>query len=67
MKTASRVRKRKIDLDRVRSRLYQIVLFGPNREAIQAARVLLREDDAPGQPVNKDLLKELTDALKYGN
>ena len=35
------VRKRKVDLKRVRSRLYNIVLEGTDKEAVAAARVLL--------------------------
>ena len=56
------VRKRKVDLERVRSRLYSIVLSGEDREAVQAARVLLserREETATGPDI--DLLEKLAE------
>ena len=40
------VRKRKIDVARVRSRLYNIVLDGDDKEAVSAARVLLNSEPA---------------------
>ena len=56
------VRRRRIDLDRVRSRLYTIVLEGEDRAAIAAARVLLLDaptstDEGP-KPALLDSIRE---------
>ena len=62
--TQPRVRKRKIDLDRVRSRLYRIVLEGSDRDAVAAARALARDAQEQGpQGPSENLLEDLRDAL----
>ena len=60
-----RVRRRKVCPDRIRSRLFEIVLTGDDRDAVNAARVLLSQDRdrADGGP-DEDLLANLTAALK---
>ena len=64
MAAKRQVRKRKIDADRVKSRLYQVVLEGNDRDAVTAARVLLRETaDAESRGPDDNLLSELRDAL----
>lgn len=61
-----RVRRRRlISYDRVRTRLYNIVLDGEDFHAIQAARVLLGEKKGEGAPaVDASLLQEIADALE---
>ena len=62
------VRRRRIDLDRVRSRLYTIVLEGEDRAAIAAARVLLL--DAPtsaDEGPDASLLADIQAALVQKN
>ena len=61
---ATRIRRRKIDPARIRSRLYRIVLEGDDKDAVNAARVLLRETtDGDGQGPDQSLLEELKQAL----
>ena len=58
-------RKRKIDLDRVRSRLYSITLGDDDRLAVAAARVLLQDSQA-AQHVSapsESLLEDISNAL----
>ena len=58
------VRKRKIDLDRARTRLYNIVLEGADKDAVAAARVLFREASIPATTApNVDLLEDLRKAM----
>lgn len=65
MKTGSRARRRKIDLERTRSRLYAITLDGDDKEAIQAARVLLKDyNTGQAEEVDDNLLMEVVDALR---
>lgn len=62
---SKQVRKRKIDLERVRSKLYTIALEGADRDAVGAARVLMnhaRQSPEDGQ-VDLDMLEQLKDAL----
>ena len=62
---ATSIRKRRIDPDRIRSRLYRIVLNGQDRDAVQAARVLLGEKhDTEAAEPDPDLLAELAAAVK---
>ena len=57
------VRKRRVDPDRVRSRLYRIVLEGEDRDAVAAARVLLQGQAEKGDGPDAGLLAELKEAL----
>ena len=57
-------RRRVIDLDRVRTRLYNICLDGEDHQAIQAARVLLGEKRADAAAsVDSAFVDELMAAL----
>ena len=61
---AKRIRKRAVDPDRVRSRLYDIVLTGEDKDAVNAARVLLREQPEVHDGPDGDLLAQLATALR---
>ena len=58
-------RTRKVNLARVRSRLYAITQDGDDRVAVQAARVLLQEDAASSESSGADpeLIAVLRDAF----
>ena len=58
-KMPKRIRRRKVCPDRIRSRLFEIVLTGEDRDAVNAARVLLSQDrgQVAGGP-DEDLLAE---------
>ena len=53
-----------MDPERVKSRLFRIVLEGEDRDAVAAARVLLREAPAVTEGPKTDLLDDLRHALR---
>ena len=54
---------RKVSLDKVRRRLYDIVLEGEDRDSVNAARILLREDEAGEAGPDTALLDDVRRAL----
>ena len=63
MPARRRVRKRKIDPARVRSRLYEIVLDGADKDAVAAARVLLADRTHEEAAPDVDMLDDIRQAL----
>lgn len=64
MSETKRPSRRKVNLDRVRRRLYDIAIDGVDTVAVQAARILLREAPDAAEKPDRALLDDLFAELR---
>ena len=60
---SGRTYKTEPDLEQVRRRLFHIAMNGAERESVNAARILLREIEAPVEGADGALLDDIRQAL----